>query len=247
MTVRELKLKLFDRLRDDLRRVRGSDATRIECPICFSGFSRSALDSGDLTLEHIIPESLGGVTGTLTCRPCNNHLGSNADSRLVETLRALNKPSVSGVSVVAEGFPFREVQPSVLKSAYLSIFHEKGYAEIFSPAFDPIRASLRGRPSESLSLDALFTWNFEPQMEVLEECQVRESTEYTEPSWIVTLRLKRKTSRACAVVLPRANSDFSRLLAEIQGEPSRTVRKEKGAGKVDSTSQVSFRADDVEK
>ncbi|MCC6953225.1 MAG: hypothetical protein IT290_03825 [Deltaproteobacteria bacterium] len=215
MTVREFKLNLFNRLLQDLGRVRGSSASRIECPICFSAFSRSALDSGNLTLEHIVPESLGGVTGTLTCRACNNHLGSNADSRLVETLRALNRPSPRGASSAAERFPFRDIQPSVLKSAYLAVFHEKGYAQILSPAFDPIRESLRGVLPAPQCLDSLFSWNLEPATDVRDEFHIRESADYSEPAWIVTLRLKRKTVRACAVILPRADSDVGRLVAEV--------------------------------
>ncbi|MBN2502846.1 MAG: HNH endonuclease, partial [Anaerolineales bacterium] len=43
------------------------------CPLCHRGFKKEHLES--LTLEHIIPQSLGGKLVTLTCWKCNKRVG----------------------------------------------------------------------------------------------------------------------------------------------------------------------------
>ncbi len=57
------------------------------CPICLRIFSREDLKHGDLTLEHIPPEKLGGKVRTVTCRKCNNYAGTELDSHLVQKSR----------------------------------------------------------------------------------------------------------------------------------------------------------------
>lgn len=48
------------------------------CPICIKEFLEK-----ELTEEHIIPASVGGVIKTKTCATCNNTLGSKIDSHLL--------------------------------------------------------------------------------------------------------------------------------------------------------------------
>ena len=62
-------------------------------PLCIRTFDRSALspDAKDgLTLEHIIPDALGGQWKTLTCKVCNNSHGSALDAHLVRMISAEN-------------------------------------------------------------------------------------------------------------------------------------------------------------
>jgi hypothetical protein len=52
------------------------------CPICWTAFSLGALAAGELTLEHVPPESVGGDELALTCRTCNNDAGAKSDSHM---------------------------------------------------------------------------------------------------------------------------------------------------------------------
>ena len=52
------------------------------CPLCARGFLPSALESGELTLEHAPPRRLKGREVALTCRPCNNLAGHTLDNNV---------------------------------------------------------------------------------------------------------------------------------------------------------------------
>lgn len=57
------------------------------CPICCDDFDERAIFKGApdtycLTLEHAPPESIGGKVVALTCKKCNNDLGSRLDSQV---------------------------------------------------------------------------------------------------------------------------------------------------------------------
>lgn len=54
------------------------------CPICLRVFKEHQIDS--LTCEHSIPKKLGGKKNILTCKTCNNKLGSKYISKLVKIL-----------------------------------------------------------------------------------------------------------------------------------------------------------------
>lgn len=69
---------LFDQASAALRAL-GVNGDYCVCPICSTGFDRSALDSKDLTLEHAPPKSSGGRAIILTCKQCNNLSGSKFD------------------------------------------------------------------------------------------------------------------------------------------------------------------------
>ena len=49
------------------------------CPLCLHTFFRDEIHS-DLSKAHIIPQFQGGKDWTLTCKKCNNKLGSEIES-----------------------------------------------------------------------------------------------------------------------------------------------------------------------
>lgn len=57
------------------------------CPLCLQPFTKDAIQSNSLTLEHIIPSALGGRLLTLTCSDCNSQSGTKLDAHLVKRLR----------------------------------------------------------------------------------------------------------------------------------------------------------------
>lgn len=57
------------------------------CPICLRDFGREAIDSNEVTKEHVPGESLGGGVWTLTCGECNWAAGNKLESELTERLR----------------------------------------------------------------------------------------------------------------------------------------------------------------
>ncbi len=78
------------------------------CPLCLGFFTRENLDAGELTDEHVPPESVGGNPLVLTCRSCNQASGSLLDKFVAdeEKLRTFGKPySVGPIpgSVAIEG------------------------------------------------------------------------------------------------------------------------------------------------
>lgn len=69
-------IELRKQMLDAGLRTRSEDA--IICPLCWQ---ETEIDN--LTIEHIVPGSIGGTQTTLTCELCNNTDGSNLDSELV--------------------------------------------------------------------------------------------------------------------------------------------------------------------
>lgn len=59
------------------------------CPLCLKGFSVNAIygTNPSLTLEHIVPASVGGKKKVLTCASCNNNHGAKTDSLLHNHLK----------------------------------------------------------------------------------------------------------------------------------------------------------------
>lgn len=57
------------------------------CPLCLQPFTKDAIESKTLTLEHIIPSALGGKFVTLTCSDCNSKSGTKLDAHLIQRLR----------------------------------------------------------------------------------------------------------------------------------------------------------------
>lgn len=75
------RLRLFARGAEAARRI---DANLHQetyfCPICETDFSRADAEEGELTLEHVPPDALGGDPILLTCRACNSFAGHELDA-----------------------------------------------------------------------------------------------------------------------------------------------------------------------
>jgi hypothetical protein len=84
---KELRHKLFNRMSGDLKRQRPDLAGLVLCPLCMVRFDEAALENKSLTLEHIVPGSMGGRTQILTCRVCNNTDGCRMDSHLRKAMQ----------------------------------------------------------------------------------------------------------------------------------------------------------------
>ncbi|WP_146403470.1 HNH endonuclease [Pseudobythopirellula maris] len=100
-----LKVTLYKRcLRDmDDNGIAASGSNAIICPLCWK---EARLD--ELTIEHVIPGSVGGTLKTLTCKKCNNDQGSRIDSHLSNYMRTQdrfsgNKPMKAKMTVA--GYP----------------------------------------------------------------------------------------------------------------------------------------------
>src|SRR5437870_1624201 len=52
------------------------------CPLCERPFPQTALAGGTLTFEDAPPKSYGGKPVALSCKSCNNALGSSLDAPL---------------------------------------------------------------------------------------------------------------------------------------------------------------------
>jgi hypothetical protein len=97
---RDLRLKLFHVGAAAFSRYRGtSDDVAYACPICARLFGESAAKTGELTLEHVPPRSMGGPPLILTCRSCNSVAGHTVDA---EAARA------EQVKVVAAAMEMRQ-------------------------------------------------------------------------------------------------------------------------------------------
>lgn len=59
-----------------------SDDDSLICPLCWQETPYK-----DISLEHIVPDSVGGRQTTLTCRRCNNDHGRDLDSHLAQYQR----------------------------------------------------------------------------------------------------------------------------------------------------------------
>lgn len=75
------KFKLFSEFSKNLEIVTGEKGLFV-CPFCKLSFSVNQLD--ELTIEHVIPQKFGGNIKILTCKKCNNDLGSKLLSNLVK-------------------------------------------------------------------------------------------------------------------------------------------------------------------
>ena len=83
------------------------------CPLCLDVLlTVDEFETGELTVEHVPPEALGGRDLVLTCKACNNHAGSNFDGQAhrQERLRQLlsgqsDRPET--VTFTVDDFPTR--------------------------------------------------------------------------------------------------------------------------------------------
>jgi len=92
MNKEELFNKYSNNLKDILSffpNIKFKKADIYVCPLCKRSFERSSLKHNSktpLTLEHILPRSVGGKETVLTCKQCNNSHGSIFDSQLKKML-----------------------------------------------------------------------------------------------------------------------------------------------------------------
>ncbi|WFE27639.1 HNH endonuclease [Solwaraspora sp. WMMD791] len=105
-------------LRSVLERLgRGSDLPAATdyyaCPCCLVAYTREALETGELTEEHVPPRVLGGRGLVLTCKDCNNSSGTYFDShahRRADTegfLRGRVTGRYLPATMYADGIPLR--------------------------------------------------------------------------------------------------------------------------------------------
>lgn len=88
MAARETREKLFNSYAANLTTWWPELQDRFVCPICRRLFTRNDLRTDTLTLEHCIPQALGGRLLTLTCKKCNNDGGQFFDVHLKRQLEA---------------------------------------------------------------------------------------------------------------------------------------------------------------
>jgi hypothetical protein len=80
------KAQKFEFFRLSLERagMRTANPGFILCPLCWNEKSLE-----ELTLEHMVPSSVGGRLTTLTCKECNNTHGTTRDSHIIQYIRSL--------------------------------------------------------------------------------------------------------------------------------------------------------------
>lgn len=71
------------------------------CPICGQQFDESALQSGQLTEEHVPPKSMGGASLLLTCKACNNYAGHAYEADLKK--KELQRQQAFGIMGLKQG------------------------------------------------------------------------------------------------------------------------------------------------
>lgn len=84
----ESKYDIFDCFSNNLELVDSSYKGLYRCPICLKLFKKADLENNVLTVEHIIPEKLGGKIFTLTCKTCNSECGTYLDVHLINKIFA---------------------------------------------------------------------------------------------------------------------------------------------------------------
>ena len=93
MSSNDMKQELFKRYALNFTACFPGHEQLFGCPLCFRVFGIEALDEGAdardpvLSVEHVVPESVGGRIVTLTCRVCNNRDGSEIDAHLTRRFR----------------------------------------------------------------------------------------------------------------------------------------------------------------
>ncbi|TVM32538.1 HNH endonuclease [Oceanidesulfovibrio marinus] len=89
------KFHFFEKGVQAYKNYSGEETNNYCCPICGDHFSRTDLESGKLTLEHIPPKSQGGRGIALTCSSCNNKAGYTIDAA-VANFEGIKKISALG-------------------------------------------------------------------------------------------------------------------------------------------------------
>lgn len=88
MKKKEKLLKLYKIYSSNLRFHFPELENKFACPICRRIFSEEAIESKQITIEHIVPSSIRKSFLTLTCQDCNNVVGgSRLDNDLGKRLK----------------------------------------------------------------------------------------------------------------------------------------------------------------
>src|SRR5690606_8131794 len=102
----------------------GKDVNTYLCPISFKIFEKSAIEKGELTLEHVPPESLGGKGIILTAKEINSRHGSANDKKLLQYINT--RYFIDGVCSLPVYFSSEECRIKGLKLDLLIDKNEKG-------------------------------------------------------------------------------------------------------------------------
>ena len=98
---------LLSRCEADLLQIWPNAKRGFVCPICLRFFARTENLTKSVSIEHIVPDALGGRVTTLTCRRCNNTAGTQLDSHLVERVRVEGRSKPILADVEFRGTKFR--------------------------------------------------------------------------------------------------------------------------------------------
>jgi HNH endonuclease len=111
------------------------------CPLCSNFFTREALlESQDITVEHVPPDSLGGNTYTLLCGECNHSTGTTLVSALKKELHAKDfEDRVVGASLDVRYSP----SPMIWLPASVSFAHDQSL--VLRGDLNPKRSSPQAR------------------------------------------------------------------------------------------------------
>lgn len=84
-----LRKRFFERGVEAINVLTGKNSAFYYCPICTRPFSKTALESKELTIEHIPPEAQGGKGIALTCSHCNHTAGKTVDAAVSDRNKVL--------------------------------------------------------------------------------------------------------------------------------------------------------------
>jgi HNH endonuclease len=131
------KATLFDFWSRNLAEARGeNDKTdHVLCPFCLQEFGREALADQRLSEEHIIPRSLGGKESVLSCKECNNRIGSRLESQVEKAIAA--KEALDGNGPLRTEI---EISNSITRGTVAFNFNEGGTStiEVSDKVSDPV-------------------------------------------------------------------------------------------------------------
>jgi HNH endonuclease len=156
----ELRKHKFVEMTADLATVLAGKSNAILCPLCLGEFGLADIGSIDgsigprLTIEHVIPASVGGTAYTLTCKKCNSAAGSEIDSHFARKFR-IEKALAGGGEISA-----RLKGKGIGAPAFLTV-SSQGFRCRLEPTTSPMAALLKERFGQyekgehelSLSLD----------------------------------------------------------------------------------------------
>ena len=98
---------LLSRCETDLLQIWPNAKRGFVCPLCLRFFEGTENLTTSVSIEHIVPDALGGTVTTLTCRRCNNTAGTQLDSHLVKRVRVEGRSKPIPADVEFRGTKFR--------------------------------------------------------------------------------------------------------------------------------------------